>query len=575
VWVILFEMDLYRLFREQSGDDGVRLVSVTVFSGIVNAILVGVVIMSAKHASSSMESLDNTLSYPYSFTDGLTFIHVCLFGLSLLALVLSKRYALTQSSSLAEKIVSKVRIRIIDKIRNSNLLLFERLGHSHIYSALNDSAFTISSSAVYVSSALSSVFMLLLAAGYVAFLSLPAFLLTLLCVAVGVFAYMRSKKSLDSELELSTANERTFFEQLVHLLEGFKEVKLNRRRNDDLYENFIVRTVRDSETLKRKTAAQFATMNTFGQAFLFTLLAVIIFVLPLYSVADKVNIVQIATVILFIMGPLGELIGAVPVIMRSNAAVGNIRALEKVLEDSSGGSASEPAPDRQDFSEIRLEEAAFVYDDSPGRESFRLGPLSLSVNRGEIVFLVGGNGSGKSTFLKILTGLYPPIHGKIMMDGLLITESRLAEYRSLFSSVFTDYHLFDQLYGFLETSPARVEALLEEMQLARVIHLGRDGKFTSTNLSSGQKKRLALIVAILEERPVFVLDEFAADQDPYFRKYFYEVLIHRFRMEGRTVFAATHDYHYFSRADKVWKMEFGQMTEITNQCQSVSTADFV
>jgi putative ATP-binding cassette transporter len=492
-----------------------------------------------------------------------------------LALVLSKRYVLMQSSGLAEEIVSKVRIRIVDKIRKSNLLLFERLGHAHIYSALNGSAFTISSSAGYISSGLSSVFMLLLAAGYVAFLSIPAFLLTILCVGVGVFTYTLSKKSLDAELELSNANERTFFEQLVHLLEGFKEVKLNLRRNDDLYENFIVRTIRDSETLKQKTASQFAAMSTFGQAFLFILLAVIIFILPLYSAADRSNIVQIATVILFIMGPLGELIGAVPVIMRSNAAVENINALEKVLEDSSGSGANEIPSELSEFSEIKLEEAAFVYDDSPGRESFRLGPLSLSIDRGEIVFFVGGNGSGKSTFLKVLTGLYPPNQGRLMIDGKLITESRLAAYRSLFSSVFTDFHLFDRLYGFLETSPARVEALLEEMQLSKVVHLGPDRRFASTSLSSGQKKRLALIVAILEDRSVFVLDEFAADQDPYFRRYFYEVLIHRFKLEGRTVLAATHDYHYFSRADKVWKMEFGQITDITIQCQSESGADLV
>ena len=192
-----------------------------------------------------------------------------------------------------------------------------------------------------------------------------------------------------------------------------------------------------------------------------------------------------------------------------------------------------------------------------GRETFRLGPFDLTANRGEILFLVGGNGSGKSTLLKVLTGLYPPSSGTILWDGRQVTARSLLSYRSLYSTIFTDFHLFDRLYGLGEQDPETIEALISKMELSEFVSI-REGRFTTTSLSTGQKKRLALIVALLEQRPILVFDEVGADQDPRFRAKYYEEILQELKEQGRTVIAATHDEAYFRCADRIFRMEFGK-----------------
>jgi putative ATP-binding cassette transporter len=197
-----------------------------------------------------------------------------------------------------------------------------------------------------------------------------------------------------------------------------------------------------------------------------------------------------------------------------------------------------------------------------GRALFEVGPLDFRVQQGETVFIVGGNGSGKSTFMKLLTGLYYPRGGSLRLDGRRVEGADYRAYRSLFSVIFTDFHLFDRLYGIEGVAQEDVDALLERMELEKKTRYV-DGRFTHQNLSTGQKKRLALIVTLMEDRPIFIFDEWAADQDPGFRRYFYEVLLQGFKERGKTVIAVTHDDRCFHVADRVLKMDYGRIVEQT------------
>lgn len=179
---------------------------------------------------------------------------------------------------------------------------------------------------------------------------------------------------------------------------------------------------------------------------------------------------------------------------------------------------------------------------------------------GEIVFIVGGNGSGKSTFLKLLTFLYSPMGGSIKVDGTDIREMDHSHYRNLFSVIFSDYHLFDRLYGVRGVDDRRVQELLEVMEMESKTEWV-DDRFTNIDLSTGQRKRLALVTSFLEDKSIYVFDEWAADQDPGFRKYFYEVILQDLKRQGKTIIAATHDERYFDVADRVLKMEYGQFVD--------------
>jgi putative ATP-binding cassette transporter len=188
---------------------------------------------------------------------------------------------------------------------------------------------------------------------------------------------------------------------------------------------------------------------------------------------------------------------------------------------------------------------------------FSVGPIDMTIRRGEVVFVVGGNGSGKSTLMKLLTGLYYPESGRILVDGKPVMRSDYPDYRELFSIIFTDFHLFERLYGIDEYDEEMIHRLLKQMELDRKTDFV-DGAFTNIQLSTGQRKRMAMITALLEDKPVYVFDEWAADQDPTFREYFYNEQLKKMKESGKTIIAVSHDDRFFHFADRVLKMDFGR-----------------
>jgi putative pyoverdin transport system ATP-binding/permease protein len=561
-------MAYLRLLWKESRQDCIRLIVVDVFSGLLQAALAAIIIFSAGTAASAarVEKMGSYLAYLYKDNVAQTSFYLVLFVISIVAFLLTRRFVMIHTGELAERIIAKTRIRIIDKIRQSNLLLYERVGKAHIYSALQESATTLSTSASQIATGFSSAIMLFFTIGYIGYLSLPALVLTLITISAGVLMYMRRIKVLTEETEKSTAKGREFLACLDHFLDGFKEVKMHEPRSQDLYENHLAKIVQEAEGVKNQTTRHFAQMMLFAQTFFYFLLATVIFILPSYDPKESANIVTIAALILFIMGPLGDLIGAFPLVLRSNAAVANIEALEATLDAAAGRVSLVEGPVVHKlvsrFREVECRAVSFAYDTTVGRDSFQLGPFDLTINAGEILFLVGGNGSGKSTLLKVLTGLYPASSGTILWDGRPVAVRNLPSYRSLFSTIFTDFHLFDRLYGLGEQDPRKIEELLSEMELSDLVSI-REGRFTTTSLSTGQKKRLALIVALLEGRPILVFDEVGADQDPRFRKKYYEEILQELKKQGRTVIAATHDDAYFKYSDRIFRMEFGSLKDVT------------
>ena len=542
-------MEFLRLLRSESDRNTAYLLVVAGFSGLLGTLLIALIIGAAqKVAPGQLDLLD-----------------LAKFAFCLACYVLGRRYSIVQASALAERIVMKMRLRILDRIRRSNLLRFEQVGTARVYSVLNESAATLSSSANYIASGFSSAVMLIFATFYVAYLSFLAFVMTFGVILAGILLFSNTRKNLDAQLKKSSAKETEFFGLMQHLLDGFKEVKMNQARSDDLYANYLVTTAGELRNLKLEADRQFAQMSLIGQNFLYVLVAFIIFALPASGTVDAQKVAQLATAIIFIMGPLGEVVGSVPLLMRSNTAISIINKLESTLDsaalEGTGADRLRETPLRS-FHEISLRNVSFAYEHRLGEGAFQLGPLDLSVNSNELLFIVGGNGSGKSTLLKVLTGLYAPETGSILLDSEIVRREDLPVYRSLFSIIFTDFHLFDRLYGLQNIDQHVVDDLLVAMRLQNVTRI-EHGQFESTDLSTGQKKRLALIVAFLEQRPILVFDEVAADQDPGFRKYFYEVLLPRLQSEGKTIVAVTHDDHYFHVADRVLKMEDGRFVEST------------
>jgi putative ATP-binding cassette transporter len=522
-----------------------RVMLIASISGLSNAMLIAV-INSAAHEVSG-EALNTRKFF--------------LFLIAMIIYVLTQRYILRVSTVEVEKIIAKIRIGLSDKIRRADLQAIETLGRAEIYASLNTDTLTISRSTAPMMIACQGVLLVIFSLGYIYFLESTAFFLTLFIVAVGIAIHFKNKKQLAIELEQSTSKENELFHVMTQLLDGFKEVKLNSARNRDLY-GHLREIASEVAELKTRTGIRYAEYYLFTQVMFLLLLAAMVFVLPQLSDAlvEPQQVTSITSAILFIIGPLTVVVGAVPVFRNASHAVHNMARLEDALDV-----AQELARDRDngdvvappDFQTIEVRGAMFSHKDKDGRPIFTLGPLNCTITKGETILVVGGNGSGKSTFFKLLTGLYYPDAGTILVDGVDVKTIGYRRYRELFSAIFSDYHLFARLYGLTQIDDRKVDELLRLMQLEHKTSW-QDGRFENQDLSTGQKKRLALIVSLLEDKPIYIFDEWAADQDPLFRRFFYDTLLPDLKARGKTVIAASHDDRYFYAGDRVLKMEMGQ-----------------
>jgi putative ATP-binding cassette transporter len=257
------------------------------------------------------------------------------------------------------------------------------------------------------------------------------------------------------------------------------------------------------------------------------------------------------------MAPVTGLTGTASLYSKANVELGHLFGLMDSLEKgATETTTAEAASAFASFQTIALEGITFRYE----KGGFATGPWDLRLRRGELLYLRGGNGAGKSTALKVICGLYRPESGTVRVDGQPVTDASLQSYRELFSAIFTDFHLFERLYGLENVSPDRVQELLHRMQLASKVTF-QDGRFSTLDLSTGQRKRLAMIVSLLEDRPIFIFDEWAADQDAHFREHFYTELVPELLLRGKTVLIVSHDDRYWRPEDRVVTVDLGALHE--------------
>jgi putative pyoverdin transport system ATP-binding/permease protein len=260
----------------------------------------------------------------------------------------------------------------------------------------------------------------------------------------------------------------------------------------------------------------------------------------------------------YLMRPIGNTLAILPNLSQAGVALRKIDTLGLSLVSQAETLARTTTnPDK--FDRIDIQQATHSYQ-LPGEEkTFTLGPIDLSLYPGELVFIVGGNGSGKSTLAKLITGLYIPDAGEILLDGTPIDDRHRELYRQLFSTVFADFYLFDRFIGLrLADGDAQANMYLAKLQLTHKVAI-EEGKLSTTALSQGQRKRLALLTAYLEDRPIYLFDEWAADQDPFFREIFYQQLLPELKQRGKAILVISHDDRYFHLADRVLKLDYGKI----------------
>lgn len=545
-------MYIIDLVKKESNIAIGRLLFLSVLAGASNAML--------------LATINKATTNGDNHTDDIRLL--CMSILCIGIFILTKKYVLIKSIFFVEELVRRMRVRIINKVRHSEVQMIEEMGTSVIYARITRDAVQVSHSAETLSNSFQALVMVVFTVIYVAFMSIPSFLIIITYFVVGVYAYLRLSGVANKLLMKATKKEASFFDSLDSIVNGFKEIKINKKKNNKVFKYFETIT-EDTRDLYVQANVKFVTSYLFAQSFFYVLLMIIIFIVPMYFTMASTSIIKISSAILFIVGPMETLVASIPIVMSSNVAARNIVELEQELESKISEANLKQLDDpNYTFTPMKFEKGitinniAFSY---PNNE-FSLGPISVEIPKGKITFISGGNGAGKSTFLKLLAGLYYPDSGTIKVDEKLVNASNYSEYRELYSVIFTDFYLFERLYGLEHVDHEKINDLLKIMEIDEKTQV-IDHRITERNLSTGQRKRLALAISLLENKSIYVFDEVAADQDPTFKKYFYRELLPRMKDEGKTVIAVTHDDFYFDACDKHYKLEYGEIYSLQPELQ--------
>lgn len=486
-----------------------------------------------------------------------------LFVVALFLFIKTQYYVTISTTAEIEAIIHKIRLRLMDHIRHSELLGVEAVGRSRIIAAITGDTAVLTQASNMLCFSVQGAVLIFFVAIYVAFLSIAAIVTTIVVVGVAAAIFHYKNRRLAADKQMSAEWERRLFDRLTDFLDGFKEVRLNSARSSALYED-ATQVSTAAANLKIRSQAETFKLIVSSQLSMYVLLGAVVFLAPQFS--DSLGgqaLTKTTTALMFIVGACFGLVQSIPVLLNANAAADRIHRLELTLRAASTPAAEQTIEPLAHFEKIELRDIVFTYTDRFSDKAFSIGPVNFSLRPHELVFITGGNGSGKSTFLRVLAGLYSPDAGEIVLDGEMITGVNRNKYRSLMSAIFFDYHLFRRLYGIDNPDPVEVGRLLQQFRLTEKTGLV-DGEFRTLELSGGQRRRLALIVTLLEKRPICLLDEWTAEQDPEFRRKFYDELLPELMRAGATVVVITHDDRYLDElklpARKI-RMDEGRITE--------------
>lgn len=469
-------------------------------------------------------------------------------------------------NELSGKIIYELRMLMVARVLKTPLQQIEKLGGPKLYATLTADIDAISEAYTFFPRLIFNIAMILGGIGYLCYLSPVYLAFLLLALFFGLGGCQLLLLKMEAVMEEHREKQDTLYQHFNAMVEGAKELQLNIFRRKKFYKEDVDDTASQLKTLGVKRFNLLALVENISNLLIFSLAGVLIYIANLiYPLPLSVSTGYVMT-ILFLAGPIAEVMDTISLIINGNVSLNKINTLElEPIANNSEIDFSLPTPTKVDWNRLSLKNVAYEYTNDSDTEKFRLGPVNMELRSGEIIFMVGGNGSGKSTLAKLITGLYPPREGEVALDGKKIDDTNNEWFRNHFSSIFFDFFLFKHLIG-SDRKPTQIQQenyYLKRLKLHEKVSI-KDGKLSTTQLSQGQRKRLALLAAYLEDRPLYLFDEWAADQDPLFRNFFYNEILPDLKKRGKTVIVISHDDRYFHTADQIFKLEYGVVEKIDN-----------
>ncbi|MEG4285845.1 cyclic peptide export ABC transporter [Microcoleus sp. A006_D1] len=460
---------------------------------------------------------------------------------------------------LSQEAVYNLRLSLSRGILSSPLRHLEELGANRLLATLTDDVGTLSNTIFLIPFICVDMAVVVGCLFYLSTISGAVFVVVFAFLGLMIGTVQLLLNKMRKFFDLAREEQDILFKHFRSITEGIKELKLHSLRRQEFFDEELQVSAADSRNYNLQALNTAAVATGVGQLLFFMLIGLLLFALPKFvPVSTSVLSAYILTST-YLMSPFQNILQRLPLIFRANTSVEKIEKMGLALASQSEITAALQPVKNADWKMLELQGTTHSYPGDKEDSNFVLGEISLKFHPGELVFIVGGNGSGKSTFAKLLTGLYIPESGEILLDGQPIGNENREWYRQHFSAIFSDFYLFERLLGMTNHDLDNQAAeYLREFHLDNKVQV-KDGVLSTTALSQGQRKRLALLTAYLEDRPIYLFDEWASDQDPFFRDIFYKQLLPELKRRGKTVFVISHDDRYFDLADRAIKLDYGKI----------------
>lgn len=461
--------------------------------------------------------------------------------------------------NLSQDAVYRLRLRLSQGVLSSPLRHLEQLGANQLMTTLTEDVATLSTTVYAIPFICVDIAIIAGCLLYLGSLSIGVFAFTIgfIMVALGTIQLLINRAQ--HFLTLARDDQDRLFKHFSTIIDGIKELKLHAARRQDFFSQELQKSAATSRDHNATALITFSIGSNWSNLLFFILIGLLLFGLPqLIAIAPSVLSGYILT-FTYLMLPMQSILDKLQQLSRASVALQKIERMGLTLAAQKEDTGTQRHEDTGIFSTLELQQVTHAYPGEVEDSNFILGPLDLTFHPGQLVFIVGGNGSGKSTLAKLITGLYIPESGQIRLDGKVITDENREWYRQHFSVVFSDFYLFDRILGINNIDfDKQAQEYLQQLQLTRKVKI-ENGKLSTTALSQGQRKRLALLTAYLENRSIYLFDEWASDQDPVFRDIFYKEILLNLKQQNKTVLVISHDDHYFHLADRVIKLDYGKV----------------
>jgi putative pyoverdin transport system ATP-binding/permease protein len=461
---------------------------------------------------------------------------------------------------LSQKTIFDLRMQLGRRILAAPLLQLEAIGPPRLMASLADDIIAITNAIIFIPMICTNVAIVLACLIYLGMLSKTILLTVFIFVIVGIASYQLPFSLAMRYFRLARAEEDKVYKHFRAVTEGTKELKLHHNRREEFLAKVLDVTARAFRRHNTNGLSILSLATCWGQILVFILIGLLVFVVPTLNYIEPKTLTVAIIVILYLTGPLEAIVGIMPAFGQARVALNKVEELGFSLTSQASELTAMALSDTPPcWSRLELEGITHTYHREDENSNFALGPINMVLYPGEIVFLIGGNGSGKTTLAKLLTGLYVPESGAIRFDGAAVTDSNREAYRQHFSVVFADFYLFESLLGLgLPDLDDQARSYLARLKLNTKVQV-QDGTLSTIDLSQGQRKRLALLTAYLEDRPIYIFDEWAADQDPLFKEVFYFEILPELKRRGKTAVVISHDDRYYHVADRIFKLDYGKL----------------